>query len=53
MVNQALGKSVVCMKSYCDLQDVDKLEGNLFARQRGRIIDVFQADSPYRESYDE
>ena len=34
IVNQAVRKSAVCEKSHCDLQNVDVLARNLFARQR-------------------
>ena len=49
---QALGKSVVCKQSHCDLRKVDLHEETSSQDKEVCIINVFQIYSSLRASYD-
>ena len=51
-MHQALGKSVVCKQSHCDLHSVDLLEETSSQDKEVYIINVFQIYSSLRASYD-
>ena len=50
--SKALGKSVVCKQSHCDLQSVDLLEETSLQDKEVYIINVFQIYSSLGASYD-
>ena len=51
-VHQALGNSVTCKQSHCDLQSVDLLEQTSSKDKEVCIKNVFQIHSSQRASYD-
>ena len=51
-VHQALGKSVTCKQSHCDLKSIDLLEQTSSQDKEVCIINVFQIHASLRASYD-
>ena len=51
-VHQALGNSVTCKQSHCDLQSFDLLEQTSSKDKEVCINNVFQIRSSQRASYD-